>query len=215
MDIQSIKNLLDELDAYSKETPGEVDFAAFGAWLQRRYSSARRAFSPPPDAFVAETTESIIAKYIVFLNRYAKGYVKKLLDGSPLGSLDEFVFLIRLLRAEKATKTELIEQLRLEKPTGTEVLRRLLQLGFLVEEGHESDKRSKNLRLTELGKTELFKVLGRFRQFSALLTGNLEDAEKTELLRLLQKLEDFHLPLRVGQRGTGTWGELLVKAGLA
>jgi MarR family transcriptional regulator, lower aerobic nicotinate degradation pathway regulator len=213
MDIQFIKNLLDEADQFSKETPGKTaDLAAFGAWLQRRHAADRKTPAAPPGG--GETTESVIGKLLVFMNRYAKSYSKKLLEGSALGSSDEFVFLIYLLNRGKTTKTELIEAARLEKPTGMEIMRRLLQLGFIAQEDHETDKRSKNIRLTDAGRAALFECLGRFDQLAHLLTGNLDDAEKNELLRLLQKLEDFHLPLRTEQRGA-TWEEVLARAGIA
>lgn len=212
MDVQFIKNLLDEADQFSRETPGKTaDLAAFGAWLQRRHTPARKAPAGPPGS--GETTESVIGKLLVFLNRYAKAYSKKLLEGSALGSSDEFVFLIYLLNRGKTTKTELIEAARLEKPTGMEIMRRLLQLGFIAQEDHETDKRSRNIQLTDAGRAALFECLGRFDQLAHLLSGNLDDAEKTELLRLLQKLEDFHLPLRTEHRHA-TWEELLQRGGL-
>lgn len=212
MDVQFIKNLLDEADQFSREMPGKTaDIAAFGAWLQRRHTPTRKAPAVPPSG--GETTESVIGKLLVFLNRYAKSYTKKLLEGSALGSSDEFVFLIYLLNRGKTTKTELIEAARLEKPTGMEIMRRLLQLGFIAQEDHETDKRSRNIRLTDAGRAALFERLGRFDQLAHLLSGNLDDAEKTELLRLLQKLEDFHLPLRTEHRHA-TWEELLRRGGL-
>ena len=215
MDIQFIKKLLDEADRFSKETGGEADLARFGAWLQgQRRPAHKSAALPAAPVSGGETTESRIGKLLVFLNRYAKAYTKKLLEGSMLSSSDEFVFLISLLNYGKMTKTELIEASRLEKPTGMEVLRRLLALGLVAQEGHDTDKRSKNIQLTEAGREALFACLARFDQLALLLSGNLDDAEKNELLRLLQKLEDFHLPLHTMRRGA-TWADVLRQGGMA
>jgi MarR family transcriptional regulator, lower aerobic nicotinate degradation pathway regulator len=211
MDIDFLKKIIDEVHQFSVLQKNAPDVAAFATWLQQRQVAVAR--QPEAPATTGETTESKIGKLLVFLNRYAKSYTKKLLDSSPLTSADDFVFLIYLLHRGAATKTELIEAARLEKPTGMEVIRRLLGLGMVEQSVHESDRRSKTITLTPLGQATLMSVLGRFDQLSVLLTANLAPEEKMELLRLLQKLEDFHQPLRTEQRHA-SWDELLTHSGL-
>jgi MarR family transcriptional regulator, lower aerobic nicotinate degradation pathway regulator len=211
MDIDFLKEIIDEAALFEQQHNSKPDMAAFAGWLQQRHAAVEKRTAAVTSSS-QETTESIIGKYLIYLNRYAKSYTKKLLDGTPLTSADEFVFLIYLLNRGAATKSELIEVARLEKPTGMEVIRRLLHLQMIEQGVHESDKRSSKITLTPLGQATLMAVLDRFDQFSMLLTGNLTADEKQQLLHLLQKLEDFHMPLRIRHRHA-TWHDLIEKSG--
>ncbi len=212
MDFKFIKNLIDQAEAFSKKHPGSSDMNLFGQWLVEKKSVAAPRSFRMPEMTATETLESVIAKLIIYLNRYARGYSKKALENKKVGSLDEFVFLINLFNAGSATKMELIERSRLEKPTGMEIWRRLLDLGFVVQENSETDKRSKNLTLTQAGHEALFESFEVMNQVVKMLTGNLDDFEKHQLLELLQKLEDFHLPIRQTAKNS-SWAEIFEKIG--
>ena len=64
----------------------------------------------------------------------------------------------------------------------------------LVHQGDDlNDKRSKNVRITDLGREVLFAIFVDMNQVGKIITGRLTVTEKLTLHDLLQKLENFHL----------------------
>jgi DNA-binding MarR family transcriptional regulator len=133
-----------------------------------------------------------ISILVVFLFRYAKGYMKKALKESVINSADEFSFLITLMTYESLTKTELIQKQVMEKTSGTEIINRLLKLELMDQFNDEIDRRSMRLKITIKGKTEIVKILPQMKMVSELVAGNLTETEKITLAFLLRKLECFH-----------------------
>ena len=63
----------------------------------------------------------------------------------------------------------------------------------LIEEKNDSeDKRSKRLNITTKGEDYFHRSVEKVNMTSRILAGKLENKEKTELLELLRKLNDFH-----------------------
>ena len=195
MSFSLIKDLVEKVEQFSKESPGAESLPDFAAWLH-----AQTAMQDVPVHHPAlgpgETIESVIGKLVVYMNRYAKAYAKKAMQGLPISSADEFVFLIYLHLRGQAGKMELIQAVRMEKTTGMEILRRLAKAGFVESSPNEVDKRGKMLSLTPLGREALMAAYGPLGEVAGLIAGNLNEVEKRQLLRLLLKLEDFHEPLQ-------------------
>ncbi|WP_250632250.1 MarR family winged helix-turn-helix transcriptional regulator [Rhodoflexus caldus] len=196
-----IRQLTEAAEQYEAQNGNTQDLAAFGAWLQANYANSRPPMQQPsiPQA-VQETTESRIGSYIIFLYRYAKGYTKKALEGSPLQTVDEFSFLISLMFGGSKTKTELIQHAVQEKTSGMEVIKRLLQQGLIRQEGDTADRRSKRLYITPEGQQTLFSVFEKMNQVSQIVAGNLSTSEREQLLQLLHKLHLFHKPIFLEQK---------------
>jgi len=213
MNFSFIKQLIEAAEAFGQQHPGSADMAHFAQWLHAQTFENQTFPEVLPNAVPGETLDSVISKLLIFLNRYAKMYMKKALEDTQLSSPDEFVFLIYLLESGSATKMELIEAARMEKPTGMEILRRLLGLGYIEQREHDTDKRSKSLSLTPAGQAALFSSFEKMGKVSEIVTGKLSIPEKMQLLRLLQQLEDFHRPIRESFKNA-TWEEL-EKAALA
>jgi DNA-binding MarR family transcriptional regulator len=189
-----IKNLMNELERYEQEGHNSTDVQAFAAWV----SGAQHRFQAPaiPDGAIGgETLESMISKLVVFMNRYARMYVKKALEGTGINSFDEFTFLIALYPFGSMTKMELIERNIQEKPTGMEVIRRLLEKGYLDQQDDPKDGRSKRLTLTAAGRETLEGSFQAMTKVTHIVSGNLSEEEKLQLLFILQKLHEFHLPI--------------------
>ncbi len=189
-----IKNLMNELERYEQEGHTSADPQSFGAWLM----GAKHHFHTPviPEGAIAgETLESMISKLVVFMNRYARMYVKKALEGTGINSFDEFTFLITLYPYSSMNKMELIERNIQEKPTGMEVIRRLLEKGYLDQQDDPSDGRSKRLSLTVDGRKTLEASFQAMTKVSHIVSGNLSEEEKLQLLFILQKLHEFHQPI--------------------
>jgi DNA-binding MarR family transcriptional regulator len=209
MDYELLTALLPFLAEYERQPGAPRAVNAFAGWLAGRVGPAPRLPAAPdaslPGAPAAQVfSESVaVARLLVFLNRYARGYARRALAGTPLSSIDEYVYLVVLRRLGALSKTALIHESRHEKPTGMEIIRRLLNDGFIAQEDDTSDRRSKQLRLTPSGHALLAQVDSRMQAVADLLPGDLDGAERRVLLGLLQKLEDFHHTLLESTRAEG------------
>jgi DNA-binding MarR family transcriptional regulator len=211
MNYAFFRQLVDLAETFEAQHPtGQPhDMAAFAAWLHARTAT-------PPDAAPVTRTapkpgefdESVIGKLITFMYRYARTYLRLALEGSPLLTSDDFAYLVTVYGHQPLTKTEVIVRNIHEKPSGNEVLKRLLKQGLIAEQAHETDRRSKLLTITDTGRQVLFPLFERMSQVAHMIAGNLEPAERRQLLYLLLKLDQFHHDIFVHDRSR-TFEELL------
>ncbi|MBC6988390.1 winged helix-turn-helix transcriptional regulator [Hymenobacter sp. BT491] len=194
-----LSDLLPLLGQYQEATPadrqGVQDFAE---WVRQHAAPAapanpHAAARTPPSPY--ETEESVLVKLLTFMHRYVRGYVRLALADTPLVGFDDFSYLIALFAGGPRTRTELMTRNIHEKATGTEVIRRLLRHGLVSEGPHATDRRRKELRLSEAGRALLFSVTGRMSQVAQMGAGDLSPAERRELLHLLHRLDAFHFPV--------------------
>ena len=192
--------LIDQLAEYEKGT-AESDELTMAGFLQ--FVNNKNAPNPIPVrndsgdlapwlVEMGEETDTVIARLVTVMNRYAKSYIKRALHGSDIQTGEEFSFMLYLMTFESLTKTELINKNIVEKTSGMEVIKRLLKLGYIHEFEDSQDKRSKRIALTNEGRNELLKVLPLMRKVSSLVTGNLNDQERSMLAYLLKKLDHYH-----------------------
>ncbi|AMR33967.1 hypothetical protein A0256_22215 [Mucilaginibacter sp. PAMC 26640] len=134
-----------------------------------------------------------IGRLFVFMSRYAKSYIKRALEGTPLQTAEDFTALAILLTHTHLSKSELINHNLQEKTSGTEVIRRLIAAGLVTQWDDVKDKRSKHIAITIEGKQLLYQVFEHTNYVGKIITGKLTTAEKFTLQYLLQKLENFHL----------------------
>lgn len=139
--------------------------------------------------------ESVISTLLVHLNRYAKSYSKSAIQNSVFTTQDEFIFLITLKTFGRMSKMDLIKHNIQDKPNGIQIINRLIKQGFINQENDLIDKRSKILSITELGLEVLEERMDSIRNATAIVSGNLTKQEKMHLIFLLNKLEEFHLPI--------------------
>ena len=71
----------------------------------------------------------------------------------------------------------------------------MCKLDLLEEFEDEQDKRSRRVRLRPAGRQLLGELFYKMTQLSQLVTADLDDQEKFELLSLLEHLNRFHLKL--------------------
>lgn len=138
------------------------------------------------------SAESVINTLIVHLNRYAKSYSKSAIVGSEFSTQEDFIYLINLKAFGQMSKTDLIKKNVHEKPTGMQIINRLIGQGWIEQQDSKTDKRRKVITITQKGLTVLENQMDKIRQATAIVTGNLSQNEKIELIRLLNKLDDFH-----------------------
>lgn len=139
--------------------------------------------------------ESVINTLIVHLNRYAKTYSKAAIHDSEFSTQEDFIYLINLNAFGAMSKMQLIKKNIQDKPTGMQIINRLIDKGWVTQQDSDTDKRSKIIRISEQGKTVLALQMDKIRLATSIVAGDLNEKEKIELIRLLNKLEHFHQPI--------------------
>lgn len=204
MKYELLQTLLPYLEEYERSYPNQERTQHFAVWLARK--TAEQEQVKPSDAGHDEAAR--IQQLLVYLNRYARNYAKKALEGSVLGGMDEYVYLRILSDTGGMTKSDLIYRNRHEKPTGMEIIRRLLTAELVEQSDDPDDRRSKQLRITASGSNVLNQLSVRMHVVWELVTGNLNSAEKLLMLQILEKLETFHQLLLARTKG-GNFEETL------
>lgn len=198
--IHQLLNLVEELE---QENQGrEVSIQDFTGFLlnnannptaYRVNNEVRFGESDGAALDIAYQLDNNIGRLFVFMSRYAKSYIKKALEGTPLQTAEDFTALAILLTHTHLSKSALISHNLQEKTSGTEVIRRLIASGLVRQWDDEKDKRSKHIAITDDGKKLLFQVFTHTNYVGKIITGRLTVSEKFTLQYLLQKLEAFHL----------------------
>ncbi|MCT3914453.1 MarR family transcriptional regulator [Elizabethkingia anophelis] len=140
-------------------------------------------------------TENEICKQVLLLGRYSKQLIRKGLGDFPELANEEFTYLYRLKDEPNLTKIQLIERNGHEKQTGSQIIKRLLEYHLIEERNDKDDKRSKRLNLTTKGEDYFHLSVGKVNLTSKILSGQLQETEKKELLKILIKLNNFHAHL--------------------
>lgn len=200
MNYQLVKDLFVLAEAFDKDagnTAYAKDINGFKSWIAHQESNSDRPFSEPTweGKENGRTAESAISTLLVHLNRYAKTYSKAAIHGSPFSTQEDFIYLINLKAFGPMAKMELIKKNIQDKPTGMQIINRLLKNGWVTQSTAEHDKRSRIISLTDQGITTLEAQMDNIRNATQIISGNLSHAEKMELIRLLNKLDEFHNPI--------------------
>ncbi|MFY8003858.1 MAG: hypothetical protein ACOVNR_03415, partial [Chitinophagaceae bacterium] len=133
MNSDRLKEIIDALENYESIAGNNYSTVDFVNWWQQQLVISLQPNSTAASQSPGETTDSIISKYLIFMNRYAKMYGKWFLQESGITNLDEFSLLIYLFPDNAASKMELIEKNVMEKNTGIEMLNRLIRKKLLLQ----------------------------------------------------------------------------------
>lgn len=198
--------ILQELIANLEDFEGEntskaIKMEDFVLFLNQKYLKNFSSSRPTIDVSIKDDNNNI-GQLVAFLYRYAKGYIKKALAESTLLTLDDFGYLAAVWQQGDLTKTQVIEKNIHEKNTGMEILKRLIANRLLEQYNDLTDKRSKRLKITVLGQSELFKSFDGMLKVSQIISGKLNSSEKIQLFYLLSKLHDFHNPIFLNEKET-------------
>lgn len=93
------------------------------------------------------------------------------------------------------SKMDLIKKNVQEKPAGMQIINRLIAQKWVAQKDSETDKRSKVISITPKGLQALEAQMDKIRKATEIVTGDLTQSEKMELIRLLNKLNDYHKPI--------------------
>jgi DNA-binding MarR family transcriptional regulator len=191
-----ITDLISMVKMYEMETVnGGQDINAFAKWLNGRLEINFTADLTEPEwhgKTNGRSADSVINTSLVHLYRYAKLQAKAAIVDSSFSTPDEFIYLISLISFGSLTKSALIKLNVHEKPVGMQIVNRLISNGFVHQELLDTDKRNRMIHITEKGKEALNESMDRIRKASTNVTAPLSANEKSDLIRLLTKLEDFH-----------------------
>jgi DNA-binding MarR family transcriptional regulator len=162
----------------------------FALWLFGRYNQRPAGDNSEPGSEI----NRYITVLVSIMGKFANFYTRKIFRNSELHSLDDYVVLLILQYGAKLSKSELMRQALMEKSYGTEVIKRLLKQAFIREVKNAADKREKHVAITKAGIAQVTKFAESIAKLSDHVVGNLNQPDKLELLKMLQHLNDFHLP---------------------
>ena len=138
------------------------------------------------------SVDSVINTSLVHLYRYAKLQAKVAIAGTSFSTPDDFIYLISLVSFGSLTKTALIKLNVHEKSAGIQIINRLINNGLVEQSATELDKRNRMIHITAKGTQLLTESMQNIKQASMNVTEPLCYGEKLDLIKLLQKLENFH-----------------------
>ena len=193
-----IKDVLDLVQEFEIETNNNNHFETSVEGFKNWISTNNNTIVNEPNWEGKEngrSAESVINTLIVHMNRYAKSYSKSAIFGSNFSTQEDFTYLINLKAFGEMSKMDLIKKNVHEKPVGMQIINRLINQGWIEQRNSKTDKRSKVISISEAGLEALGNQMNKIRQATSLVAGNLSQTEKMELIRLLNKLDDFHQPI--------------------
>lgn len=195
--IKEVLDLAEKFEIENKEKKYTADIKGFKAWISDSKTEQNLDINEPiwDGKDNGRSPESVISTLLVHLNRYAKSYSKSAIANSDFHTQDEFSYLINLKAFGTMTKMELIKKNIHDKSSGILIINRLIKQGWIEQSDSEIDRRSKVLKITEEGKLALENQMGKIRNATQIVTGNLTQSEKMELIRILDKLDKFHQPI--------------------
>jgi len=191
-----ITDLISMVKIYEMENvEGGQDVNAFAKWLNVRLDISGPAVIAEPEwrgKINGRSADSVINTSLVHLYRYAKLHAKAAIVNTAFSTPDEFIYLISLVSFGSMTKSALIKLNVHEKPVGMQIVNRLIANGLVQQELLDTDKRNRMIHITQKGTDALNESMERIRKASTNVTAPLSEGEKSDLIRLLTKLEDFH-----------------------
>lgn len=195
--LKDVISLLEEFEA--ENSTDEVfpnNIAGFKSWVGSNVKNEQHGVEPDWEGKEnGRSAESVINTLIVHMNRYAKSYSKAAIFGSDFSSQEDFIYLINLKAFGEMTKMDLIKKNVHEKSAGMQIINRLIAQAWVDQTDSKTDKRSKVLKISDQGVAVLESQMDKIRKATEIVTGDLTRKEKMELIRLLNKLSDFHLPI--------------------
>lgn len=100
----------------------------------------------------------------------------------------EMILGVLMLSEDGMNQREIAEEMGVSPSTLSEMINRLVEDGYVERKADPGDRRARLLSLTEAGRIQGQEILEECACVLAFLFRNLEDGDKMELVRLLDKL---------------------------
>lgn len=198
--------LVNYFEQFHAET-GKDDIKEFSVWLNRNLHG--------PETSQNKNNSSIEDNRLMVwnihrLSKYFRWHAKSVLNANGLSSMDEYFFLVSILKRGTPAKNEVYKDTISELTTGTQMMKRLIEIGMVKEVVDKNDKRIKRVELTAKGKRTRENIFEQSKKDLQLKAGNLSVAEKKQLKSSLSYLEKFHTEI-YQQDGDISLDEILKK----
>lgn len=190
--IKDILTLLESFESSNKDENYKVSIDGFCQWIIDNKSPIDSSEIHWEGKANGRSIESVISTLLVHMGKYAKSYSKSAIYNSDFSTQDEFIYLITLNTFGAMSKTELIKRNKQDKPSGIQIINRLINFGWINQVDSDTDKRSKILEISQAGKAYLEYKMEDIRRATKVVSANLTENEKLELVRLLSKMDKFH-----------------------
>ena len=181
--------LLKQWDTFTDRQPTGT-ITEFAQWLlSSADADTDRQSLTPASAMPGDARAGLL---LGRLARFSVLWSKKMFDNVPLRTIEEYGILKIIERSPGMRKSDVAYHSLLEPTTCFEILKRLKKMDLVVDEADETDRRSRQVRITEEGERLAHQIDARIMRLSTLLLGRLNDEEKESLTQLLELLNDFH-----------------------
>jgi DNA-binding MarR family transcriptional regulator len=199
-----IKQLVELLESFEEEDIQQKDLLGFAEWIITRIreepslntgSAPRRSFTDYSQhfAYLKNFDERArFLEYISRISRFHEFYIRKYLNGFPLNSRLEYIFLYTVGMMDRAKKTDLINMHLIEYSTGMDTIRRLINNELMEEKPDESDKRVRLLELTVKGKKVLEDCNVRLKEERSMFLACISPNKWKKTLTVLEEINEFH-----------------------
>jgi DNA-binding MarR family transcriptional regulator len=148
----------------------------------------------PPSAFKKTEPGNIerIAMLITRLQKHLGLAVKPTLQELGFTKEHEYHFLYQIWKVGVTNKNDLSKENAVEFSTGRDIIKRLITRKLIAEKKDPADKRASLLSLTPKGTKILEKSFEKLVVPFTSYLGDLKNEEQTQLIKLLEKLNDYH-----------------------
>lgn len=194
--LKDVIKLIEKFDKVNTDKKFSSDLQGFKDWISQENQKENTTLIPDwENKEKGRSIDSVINTLLIHISRFAKSYSKSAIAGSEFTSQEEFIYLINLQAYGQMTKTALIKRNVHEKTSGMLIINRLIAKGWVEQVQSTVDKRNKLISITKKGLALLNQQMENIRHATNLVVGDLTAEEKLELVRLLNKLNDFHLDI--------------------
>lgn len=190
-----LQNIIGEWVNYT-ENRADCSMAVFSEWLNRRHSHTPKSIfllnELPPSMINEGSIDAILSYHIGLLIRFTKIWSKLAFKNTIFKGFEDYGITNFILTSKNPSKSEVANWSLIERSTAFEIIRRLQKLQLIDQTNDQQDKRVKRVSITEKGKQEVRQAQKQVEALSTLLTGDLSDQQKINLLSLLRDLTNFH-----------------------
>lgn len=187
--ISVMKNLVELYEDYLVDIhEDKINMEGFVLWLNKQLFGLKLIKTEP-----SHDPDIQLTFLISLLNKQYKSYTKTVLANSEISNAESYSFLYHLSMTESLRKMELINMHQLAAPSGIEILKRLLLKKMISEFDDEEDKRSKRVKITNKGQSEIKRLLPDMKKVYQRMSGDLDLNEKIRLISFLKELNDYHI----------------------
>jgi DNA-binding MarR family transcriptional regulator len=155
----------------------------------------------PQRGLLPQNTDAVLIRLLSRIVKLHAIYTTAALENSGLNQIEEFALLNAIKFLKEPRKTEVIYACLHELSTGTDMLNRLKKNGFFEETTDAEDRRSKRLKLTEIGEKTLDNCHLKVNQLAEMMLADLNDDDKKLCIQLLKSIDTKFSTTWQGHKG--------------